>query len=160
MLVQHSSPQGIEVVLPTPTVAPTLQVYLTGAVARPGVYAFNQGDRLDDLLREAGGVTDAADLERLNLALRLRDEDHIHVATVGETVPASTQTGEAPTLLNLNTATQEELEGLPGIGEVRASAIIAHRESHGGFDSLEELLQISGIGSATLIGILDQVTLE
>lgn len=171
LLVERNAPDGIEVILPTPTVAPTqttpptLQVYLTGAVARPGVYTYNDGDRLDDLLRDAGGVTDAADLERLNLAQRLRDEAHIHVLAVGEIAPPSTQEGDVPssdtpTLLNLNTATQEQLEGLPGIGAVRASDIIEYRDAIGGFTSLKDLLEVPGIGSATIIGIVDLVIVE
>ena len=173
LLIERTAPDGIEIVLPaptvepSPTVPPTLQVYLSGAVAKPGVYTFNNGDRLDDLLGEAGGVTDTADLARLNLALRLRDEAHIHVLAMGEVAPASTQAQASDTpssstqlTLNLNTATQEELEGLPGIGAVRASDIIAYRESNGGFKDFEELLQVAGIGSATLIGILEYITLE
>ncbi len=151
LLIERNGPSGIEIVLPDAT----LQVQLSGAVTKPGLYTFTDGDRLDDVLPEAGGVTDDADLARLNLALRLRDEGHIHVLAVGEisTEPAST-------LLNLNTATQEQLEGLPGIGAVRAADIITYRDSNGGFNSLTGLLEIAGIGSATITGIENLVTIE
>jgi competence protein ComEA len=169
LLLERNGPSGIEIVLPTPTaqvaptptveltptIPPTFQVYLSGSVAKPGLYTFTDGNRLTDVLPEAGGVTGDADLARLNLALRLRDEGHIHALAVGE-IPAE----PTSTLLNLNTATQEQLEGLPGIGAVRAADIITYRDSNGGFNSLTELREITGIRSATITGIIDLFTIE
>ena len=128
VLTQHSSPRGIEVVLPTATATPVLQVYLTGAVSRPGIYGFDEGDRVEDLLERAGGPTGDADLSRANLAHRLRDEDHIHIPLVGEAFALPSPDPGHPALLDLNTATHDQLQGLPGIGEVRAAAIVAYRE--------------------------------
>ena len=166
LLLERNGPSGIEIVLPTPTaqVAPTPtveltptipQIYLSGAVTKPGHYTFNDGERLSGVLPKAGGMTGDADLARLNLALRIRDESHIYVLAVGEisTEPAST-------LLNVNTASQEQLKGLPGIGTVRAADIIADRDSNGGFNSLAELREIAGIGSATITGIENLVVVE
>lgn len=159
LLIERTSPDGIEVV------QPTLQVNLTGAVANPGVYNFDVGDRLDDVLQEAGGVTGTADLDRVNLALRLRDGARIHVPAVGESAFGSAQgnivsSSDGLGLLNMNTATQEELEGLPGIGPVRAADIITYRKKNNGFKAIEDLLKVDGIGLATLANIVDLITIE
>lgn len=157
LLIEHNSPDGIEVVLPDP---PTLQVHLSGEVQNPDVYQFDDGDCLADVLDATGGTTADADLARVNLALRLRDEAHIHVPALGEAIPDSAQASGTSTPLNLNTATQEELEELPGIGPVRAADVIAYREGNGIYANLVDLLNVSGIGSMTLLGIIDLVTVE
>lgn len=159
LLIERDAPDGIEVV------SPTLQVNLTGAVANPGVYTFDQGDRLDAVLQQAGGTTADADLARVNPALQLRDEAHIHVPAVGEATSESAQgnivsSSEGLNLLNVNTATQEALETLPGIGPVLAKAIIAYRETEGLFTEVEMLLEVNGIGAGTLLGIVDLVVVE
>ena len=157
LLIEHNSPDGIEVVLPDP---PTLQVHLSGEVQNPDVYQFDDGDCLADVLDATGGTTADADLARVNLAPRLRDEAHIHVPALGEAIPDSAQASDTSTPLNLNTATQEELEELPGIGPVRAADVIAYREGNGIYANLVDLLNVSGIGSMTLLGIIDLVTVE
>ena len=161
LLVQRGN-GGVEVTLPEPTSTPTLQAYMTGAVSRPGVYTFSDGDRLVDLLRMAGGAAGDADVSGLNLALRLRDEGHYYVPTVGETPPV-TSPGDgsvAGDVIDLNSATAQDLETLPGIGAVKAHAIVEHRESVGGFSDVEEVLQVAGIGPATLEGIRDHVVVR
>ena len=160
LLVQREAGSGVEVTLPEATPTPALRAYIAGAVNRPGVYTFDDGDRLDDLLRMAGGPAGDADVSGLNLALRLRDEGHFHVPAVGETPPVMSQSGVQGQagLLDLNAATAHELETLPGIGGVKAEAIVEYREGMGGFSSVEELLQVPGIGPATLDGIRDRVT--
>ena len=157
LLIEHNSPDGIEVVLPDP---PTLQVHLSGEVQNPDVYQFDDGDRLADVLDAAGGTTADADLARVNLALRLRDEAHIHVPALGEAIPDSAQASDTSTPLNLNIATQEELEELPGTGPVQAADVITYREDNGIYANLVDLLNVSGIGSMTLLGIIDLVTVE
>lgn len=163
LLVQRGNDDGsVEVRLPEATPTPTLRAYMAGAVDRPGVYTFSDGDRLVDLLRMAGGPLDDADTSGLNLALRLRDEGHYHVPALGETPPV-TSLGDASVagdVIDLNSATAEELETLPGIGSVKAEAIVEHRESVGRFTSVEELLQVAGIGPATLNAIADRVTVR
>jgi len=118
---------------------PGVTVSVLGAVAVPGVYALPWGSRAQDAVAEAGGLTDAAEETLLNLADPL---------TTGETVlvpEARTDTGEAR--LSLNTATERELELLvPGVGPVTAAKIVAARP----FESVEDLLEVSGIGPATL----------
>ena len=161
LLVQRGQPGGVEVILPTATPTPSAQVYVSGAVARPGVYALHQGDRLQDVVDRAGGLTDDADRARVNLALRVRDQGHYHVPAVGEDLPVAPSSQAAGTSsTNLNTASLAELMALPGIGEVRANAILEHRERNGPFRSVDELVDVSGIGRGTLDGIRDLVTVE
>lgn len=161
-LVQRGSGDGVEVALPQPTATPVLQAYMAGAVNRPGVYTFSDGDRLVDLLRMAGGAASDADMSGLNMALRVRDEGHYYVPRTGEAPPAAplAAPGAAGDLVNLNAATQQELETLPGIGAVKAQAIIERRESVGPFTSVEEVVEVAGIGPATLNGIRDRVTVR
>jgi competence protein ComEA len=162
LLVLQRSPGGVELILPTPTPRPTLQVYLSGAVARPGVYTFQRGERLADALAAAGGATSEADLTVINLALRLRDQDQFHVPRAGEAprLPARLAGGGNGALVDLNWASAEELQTLPGIGPARAADIVEYREAEGRFEAVEELLAVSGIGPATLEGLRDLVTVE
>ena len=160
LLLRQSSEGSAEVVLyePTPPVAAEIRVYITGAVRNPGVYVATEGDRLAQLIDAAGGPVEDAALEAVNLAVRVRDEDHWHVPRVGEAaqtaVPAS---GTPAPRLDLNSATSDELEGLPGIGEVRAQSIIRFREANGPFPTVEHLVEVQGIGPATLDAIRDLV---
>ncbi|MQC18757.1 MAG: ComEA family DNA-binding protein, partial [Chloroflexi bacterium] len=106
----------------------TVVVQVRGAVGVPGIYTMAPGDRVDDAIRRAGGPLIDADLSALNLALRVRDEDVVHVAVRGEGTVR---------LVDLNDASQSDLERLPGIGPVRATAIIAARP----FATVEELIE-------------------
>ena len=162
LLVQREAGNGVEVALPVATSTPTLQAYIAGAVGRPGVYTFSDGDRLVDLLRMAGQPIDDADTSGLNMALRLRDEGHYYVPAIGETPPVTSLSGAsvAGDVIDLNAATAQELETLPGIGAVKAQAIVHHRETVGRFATVEEVLQVAGIGPATLSGIKDRVTVR
>lgn len=129
-------------------------VHAAGAVNAPGVYRLPSGSRVSDLLSAAGGATPEADLDQLNLAAPLADGERIFVARRGEAVPTATAagtSGSAPaTKIDLNTATADELDKLPGIGPATAEAIIRHRETHGRFRSVTELLEVRGIGEAKL----------
>jgi competence protein ComEA len=162
LLVRQASPQGVEVVLPTPTPVPTLQVYLTGAVGRPGVYTFRPGERLADALEAAGGPAPDADLTQINLAARLQDQDHLHVPRVGEAarLPEVPPGAQRVSRINLNRATAAELEALPGIGPTRAAAIVEYRQRQGEFKTVEDLVKVRGIGPTTLQGLRDLVTVE
>ena len=128
-------------ITPVQTELRDIKVYITGAVAQPGVYAATSGERVGDVVARAGGLTAEADPVAINLARRTRDEMHIHVPAKGESAQAVTS-GTAPSPLrpiNLNTATQRELEALPGIGEVTARRIIASREADGPFANVDDL---------------------
>lgn len=137
-------------------------VHVAGAVSAPGVYTLPADSRVDDAVRAAGATADA-DLSQLNLAQKLADGQKITVPVAGAT-PAdgnsATTTADSDNggLININTATQEELESLPSIGEVRAQAIIAYREEHGGFRTTDELMEVSGIGEKIFADISPHIT--
>ncbi len=162
----RSSSGGVEIILPTATSESVVdvKVYLSGAVKVPGVYDIGEGARLSDAIQAAGGPTEDADLTAVNLAIRVKDQDHWHIPKAGEAVEARQGPEAARTSgsgkLNLNTASAEELMDLPGIGEVRAEAILRFREANGPLTSLEELLAVTGIGPTILEGIRDLVEIR
>ncbi|MEX2659697.1 MAG: ComEA family DNA-binding protein [Acidimicrobiales bacterium] len=140
-------------------------VHAAGAVDRPGVYRLAAGSRVADLLDAAGGPAPDADLDRLNLAALLQDGDRVFVPVVGQDVPTvvagGTETGVgaegAAAPIDLNSATLAELDTLPGIGPTTAQAILDERERRGGFRTVEDLLDVRGIGEAKLAAIRDLV---
>lgn len=141
-----------------------VKVHVVGAVTTAGVYTLPADARVDDAVR-AAGATANADLSQLNLAQKLADGQKITVPAVGESAaPASTSSVSENTqatpdvLVNINTATAEQLQNLPNIGEVRAKAIIDYREEHGGFKAIEELQEVSGIGEKTFEHLSTYVT--
>ncbi len=169
----------VRIVAPEPTAAAApaatdIRVQVSGAVMSPGVYAMNNGDRVMDAIAAAGGVDPGADLSGINLALRVQDEAHYHIPTVGETPPpspagaSSTSPGTggrgtsstANSLIDLNTASAQELEFLPGIGPVMAGRIVAHREVNGPFAAVDEVQDVPGIGPKTLESIRSLVTVS
>jgi competence protein ComEA len=136
-----------------------IAVEARGEVRNPGVYRFDFDARIADLIEAAGGATDSADLGQVNLASRLVDGSQVTipgqaaspVAAIGATVvPTQVPMGIGAGLVNVNTASAEQLEGLPGIGPVLAARIIEWRETHGPFSSIEGLEQIEGISSSTV----------
>uniref|UniRef100_UPI0016042D48 ComEA family DNA-binding protein n=1 Tax=Nocardioides pelophilus TaxID=2172019 RepID=UPI0016042D48 len=131
----------------------------------PGIVVLDAGARVVDALAAAGGERTGVDLSSLNLARVLVDGEQIVVGAPRGTVPAvpAVPGGTAPpgapvALVNLNTASQAELETLPDVGPVTALAILAWREAHGGFTSVDELLEVDGIGEATLSNLAPYVT--
>ena len=135
-------------------------VDVAGWVRRPGVYEFVGGARVIDAIEAAGGARPGALLEALNLAAPLADGTQILVPREGEAgvAPPVTGGGSTSTLVNVNTASASELEALPGIGEVIAQRIIDHRTANGPFASVDQLLDVSGIGDAILGSIRELVT--
>ncbi len=139
-----------------------LRVYVSGAVRNSGVYTLQPDDRLSDAIAAAGGATGDAELAAVNLARRVKDEEHYYIPRVGETPPPGSAlagenaqgAGPAATascggLIELNAASADLLETLPGIGQVRAEAIVSYRERNGPFQSVEEITNVPGIGPAT-----------
>jgi competence protein ComEA len=162
--------------LPTPTPAP-VRVYITGAVAKSDVYFLPAGSIIKDAIAAAGGLTSEADPERINQALELKDQQQIHIPRLGETNPpppvqGGSDNSEAPDksnsaapgaltgLINLNTATLEQLDSLPGIGPAIAQRIIDYREKVGNFSRIEDITEVSGIGEATFAKIKDLIVVE
>src|SRR5215218_1128194 len=137
-----------------------LVVHVAGAVRRPGVYRLRQGARVAEAVRRAGGARRRADLGAVNLAAELQDGRQVLVpvrAPGGGAVAAAGE-GTAPGVpLDLNTATVEQLDELDGIGPATAQQIVAYREAHGGFGSVEELDQVPGIGETRLAALRDKV---
>lgn len=126
-------------------------VDIKGAVKNPGVYQMKPGDRVKDALDAAGGLTDEADSQKVNLAKRLEDQMVIVVPKVGEEateIPAGVTSKEASKegKVNINTATVEELKTLKGVGEKKAEAIIEYRKKNGSFQTKEDLMKVRGIG--------------
>ncbi|MCR5215879.1 MAG: helix-hairpin-helix domain-containing protein [Lachnospiraceae bacterium] len=124
-----------------------LYVFVCGAVARPGVYGLSKEARVYEALEQAGGALEDAALEQLNLARVLMDEETIYVPRVGEESEFSplADGGRDDGLVNLNTASKEELMTLPGIGESRAESILDYRKQVGKFQHIEDVMQVSGI---------------
>ena len=162
----RSLPQPVQVRAgpASPKVSPSPQamfVHVAGWVRKPGVYELAEGQRVIDAIELAGGPRRGAELSALNLAALLTDGQQVLVP--GPAPEAGTSPGTVPgttgtTLVNVNSAPAEELETLPGIGEVLAQAIISYREEHGPFTSVDQLEDVSGIGPATLEEIRDLVT--
>lgn len=145
----------------SPSPAVTIIVDVAGEVAQPGVYEFAQGDRVIDAIERAGGQLPKADLSLLNLAAPLTDGTQILVPKAGPpsgAVPGDGTVGSSGGLININSASATELETLSGIGEVLAATIVEYREQNGPFASVDDLMDVSGIGPATLEEIRDQVT--
>jgi competence protein ComEA len=150
---------------PIPTPAP-IRIYVSGAVHQPAVYELPLGSIVLDALDAAGGPAPDADLDRINLALELCDQQQVHVPRQGETdAPPPISGGEqqdgepAPGRpININTATTAELEALPRIGPVTAQDIVEYREANGPFETIEEIQNVPGIGPATFEGLRDLIT--
>jgi competence protein ComEA len=155
------------VVTPTFTPAP-VRVYVTGAVLHPDVYRLPPGSIVKEAIAAAGGTTDDADLNRINLAQELRDQQQLYVPHIGETEAPPPVTGGEPApsvgggtpggKVNINAATVEELDTLPGIGPAIAQRIIDYRTANGPFKSIEEIKNVAGIGDATFEKIKDRIT--
>jgi competence protein ComEA len=135
-----------------------LIVHVAGAVARPGVYELPEGRRVVDAVEAAGGARRGADLDALNLAEAVIDGMKIDVPRRGAPVAMPTPGTPAGTAIDVNTADQPALEAIPGIGPVKAAAIIEHRTRAGPFAAVEDLLDVTGIGPATLESIRPYVT--
>ncbi len=159
--IAEAGPGAAEEVASSSATPAPLIVDVAGAVRKPGVYEFAEGERVVDAIERAGGPMPKADLSLLNLAAMLVDGTQILVPKAGPTASGSA-TGDVPgaagALINVNTASATELEELSGIGEVLAAAIVDYRTQNGPFASVDELLDVSGIGPATLEEIRDQVT--
>ncbi len=136
-------------------------VYVCGEVASPGVYELPEGSRITDAVEAAGGMTEDAAGTYLNLAQLVSDGQKIEVPSAEE-AKALTEAAEvsASGVVNLNRATEAELMTLPGIGESKAKEIIRYRESKGGFQKPEDLMNISGIKEGVYNKIKDQITIE
>ncbi len=132
--------------------APLVVVHVDGAVAAPGVYELAEDARVNDAVAAAGGLLSEADTSTINLAAPVSDGAKVHIPTSEELstgaqeTPGDSGAGGVPSLVNINTATSEELQGLSGVGEATAAAIIEDRQANGPFATPEDLMRVSGIG--------------
>ena len=136
-----------------PVAAAQMYVDVVGAVRRPGLYRLSYGARVADALARAGGPTRRAQLELVNLAAPVADGEQVVVprrGAAGAGAGVAGAVGAASGPVHLNTATLEQLDGLPGIGPVTAQKILDYRQQHGAFSSVEELDAVPGIGPARL----------
>jgi len=185
-VVPHASGVGIVMPLSTVPTPLTVRIHVAGAVVHPGVYTVSSSARVVDAVTAAGGATSSADLERINLAQTIIDTEQVFVPfrssrttkiTVAKrlrpsrttapvtvpTVPGALpvivvpSTSAAP-LINLNSATSDQLDTLPGVGPSTAKAIISYRNRKGPFGKVEDLLNVPGIGPSKVAAIRDQVT--
>lgn len=142
-------------------------VDVKGAVRHPGIYKLKGGSRVNEAVAAAGGIMDNADMKQVNLAKQLADQEIVYVPVNGETMPGTSAVGTAnvssassasgAAIINLNTATKEQLCQITGIGDKKADLILQYREQHGQFKSVDELKQVSGFGDKTVEKIKDQL---
>lgn len=138
-----------------------ITVHLVGAVNKPGVYHLPEGARVYELLELAGGFSPEAAQESVNQARPLFDGEQVYIAGYdSQTASSENRSPEGSTagIININTAQVAELKTLPGIGEVKAGQIVAHREKYGFFKDPRELMEVSGIGEKTYENIADLIT--
>jgi competence protein ComEA len=163
------APHGESVQLRPPPTEEPFQVHVAGAVVRPGVYDLPAGSRVLDAVSAAGGFVAEADKNALNLAARVEDAEKLDVPYVAGFVPEEAQgfvvvSDGTPfdllenELVDINTAGRDELEKLPGIGPTLAQRIIEYREENGPFARIEDIVNVSGIGSSTYEEIQDLIT--
>jgi competence protein ComEA len=157
------TPSGEAVILrPAPTEKPVV-VYITGAVPRPGVYALPKNARVQDAISAAGGFLAEAEKSQINLAALVEDGEKLDIPYIegaspvlGTPIPVIvTSTTE---LVNINTATLEQLDTLPGVGPTTAQRIIDYREQNGPFINTEDIINVQGIGTGTYERIKDLIT--
>ena len=143
------------------------KVYISGEINKPGVYQIKDGDRLEDLINEAGGLTDKASDKTLNLAQRLDDQMKFYIPNIDEenslenidpNQSASQSPSKTTELTNINTASKEELMTLPNIGDKRADAIIEYRNANK-FEKIEDIKNVTGIGDKFYEALKDLITI-
>ncbi len=144
-----------------------MKVYISGEISKEGVYEFEDGDRLDDLIKKAGGLTENANAKDLNLAMKLEDEMKIYIPSIYEissdntadTIPIITSDSKdsSKDKININKASKEELMSLPNIGDKRADSILEYRESNK-FETIEDIKNVNGIGDKFYQSLKDLIT--
>jgi competence protein ComEA len=149
-----SPERGAPIVLnPPPTEAP-VTAHVTGAVTSPGLYQLPKGSRVNDFIEAAGGFLPEADTSYINLAALVEDGEQIHVPAL---LPGLT-IGGSGLLVNINTATVDELIGLPGVGPTLAERIVAYRQQYGFFTIVDDLKNVPGIGESLFEEIKNSIT--
>ena len=166
LLNQRRTATPITLLPPPPSETPSpIRVHVAGAVKNSGVYNLPAGSILKDAITAAGGATESAAIDKLNLAAKLNDGQQIVVAetvtavTVNSTAVAQ-PSNNASTLVNINTATLEQLQTLPKVGTVTAQRIIEYRTKNGPFTRIEDIQKVTGIGDATYASLAPLITVR
>jgi competence protein ComEA len=160
-----NQPTGFSIELRPPPTASMITIHVSGAVAEPGVYTLPPGSIAQQAVESAGGLSDQANLDLVNLAARLEDGEQVHIPRLHPTEQSESDDEVAqPTpyndRININSAEAPELEQLPGIGPALAQSIIEYREQHGPFESIDELINVPGIGPAKLSNLRVLIRLQ
>lgn len=144
-----------------------ITVYISGEVVNPGIVSINKEKRLYDAVQELGGVTQDADLNKINLAIKLNDEQHYIIPKIGENIEVENEVevlGETKSdenkKININVADIQELDDLPGVGEATANKIVKYREENNRFNSIEEIKNVNGIGDKKYEDIKNLICVE
>ncbi|AEP87438.1 helix-hairpin-helix domain-containing protein [Bacillus spizizenii] len=145
----------------------TIVIDIKGAVKHPGVYEMRTGDRLSQAIEKAGGTSEQADEMQVNLAELLQDGTVVYIPKRGEETAVQQGVGGAiqsdggkGALVNINTATLEQLQGISGVGPSKAEAIIAYREENGRYQTIEDITKVSGIGEKSFEKIKSSITVK
>lgn len=139
---------------------------IKGAVKHPGVYEMHAGDRVSQAIEKAGGIGEKADETQVNLAELLQDGTVVYIPSEGEEKPQQAAGGAVQSstgkeaLVNINTATLEDLQNISGVGPSKAEAIIAYREENGRFQAIEDITKVSGIGEKSFEKIKSSITVK
>ena len=148
-----------------------ITVYISGEVNKPGIVTLSDGDRLATAVEKVGGTTKKADLNGVNMAVKLQDEMHYTIPKIGDIAREdnskletndNTNQNEAlkTSQININTATIEELDKLPGVGEATANKIVSHRNDNGEFKNIEEIKNVNGIGDKKFEAMKELICVE
>ena len=143
-----------------------ITIHISGEVNNPGVVNIESDKRLSDAVDKLGGITENADLNNINLAMKIEDAKHYIIPKLGEEIKNNevinyeNQNNSDSNKININKATVEELDKLPGVGQATANKIINYREENGDFKSIEELKNVNGIGNKKYEQIKDEITLN
>lgn len=136
-----------------------ITVYISGEVNNPGVIELSSDATLGDAIKQCNGFTPLADKNKLNLAQKLSDGMHIIITAQNNQNMISNDSDKNSTLININTATKDQLDSLPGVGPSTAQKIIDYRQEHGTYQSIEDLKQVKGIGEAKFNKLKDKITI-
>lgn len=138
-------------------------VYVSGEVKKPGLVTLDEDKRVADAVNAAGGVIETADVDHINMAAHLEDGMQVRVPMrlrdAGEKGATASPGRQADGKINLNTATEKELQELPGIGPAMSARIVEYRESNGAFQSIDDIKKVRGIGASKFEKLKDRVTL-
>lgn len=162
LMLVNGAPRGDAVILLPPPTPGLIIVDVSGAVANPAVYELPQGSRVEDAVDAAGGLTKDAYSPSINLALPLIDGDKVLVPSIPtpkSNIELDAESSRVSYPININTASQTELEELPGIGPSLAAEIISYRENNGAFTDKEQIINVSGIGPSTYAKFEDLITI-